>query len=340
VEELPLVDVSSADTPAGLAAAGRAMDEACRRIGFFVLSGHGVDEGLTRALEVVSRQFFAQPEADKAEIAMARSGRAWRGWFPLGDELTSGTPDQKEGWYCGEEHPPHHPRVLSGTPLHGANLYPTRPAELAELVPAWLAEMTRVGHTVMRVMAAGLGLPPNWFERELTAEPTILFRMFRYPPGDTAAWGVGEHTDYGLLTILWQDDCGGLEVRTRDGWIVVPPTPGAFVCNVGDMLDRMTGGRYRSTPHRVRNVSGLERVSMPFFFDPGWDAVVRPVPFDDERPTDDAHDRWDRSSVHEFEGTYGNYLLGKVAKVFPDLGRDVLDAPPSDSSADDSTVSR
>jgi isopenicillin N synthase-like dioxygenase len=96
-----------------------------------------------------------------------------------------------------------------------------------------------------------------------------------------------------------------------------------LVCNLGDMLDLMTEGRYRSTPHRVRNVTGSDRLSFPFFFDPGWEAQVRPVPFTDEAPQDDAGTRWDGTSVHEWHGTYGDYLMGKVSKVFPDLAGDV-----------------
>ncbi len=102
-----------------------------------------------------------------------------------------------------------------------------------------------------------------------------------------------------------------------------------LVCNLGDMLDRMTAGRYRSTPHRVRNATGGDRLSFPFFFDPGWEAKVRPVPFADEAPPDDAGNRWDGTSVHEWHGTYGDYLMGKVSKVFPDLAGDVaLTTPP------------
>jgi isopenicillin N synthase-like dioxygenase len=134
---------------------------------------------------------------------------------------------------------------------------------------------------------------------------------------------VGEHTDYGVLTMLEQDDAGGLEVKGPRGWIDAPPLDGALVCNIGDMLDRMTGGLYRSTAHRVRNVSGRGRLSMPFFFDPALEARVRPIdPAADVR--DDARERWDGVSPHAFEGTYGEYLLGKVSKVFPELGRDVL----------------
>ena len=179
--------------------------------------------------------------------------------------------------------------------------------------------MTALGHIVMRGVALALGLDEGWFEQDLTRSPTVLFRIFRYPPTAGGGWGVAEHTDYGLLTILLQDDCGGLQVRGRHGWVDVPPRPGTLVCNIGDMLDRMTGGRYRSTPHRVRNVSGRERLSFPFFFDPGWEAKVRPVPLADDAPPDDAPSRWDGTSVHRWEGTYGDYLLDKVAKVFPDL---------------------
>ena len=92
--------------------------------------------------------------------------------------------------------------------------------------------------------------------------------------------GVGEHTDYGLLTILRQDMSGGLEVKTKSGWVAAPPIPNSFVCNIGDMLDRMTGGRYLSTPHRVRNLAGHNRLSFPFFFDPNFSAEVRPIKID------------------------------------------------------------
>ena len=110
-------------------------------------------------------------------------------------------------------------------------------------------------------------------------------------------------------------------MRTPNGWIEAPPIAGALVCNIGDMLDRLTGGFYRSTPHRVRNVSGKSRLSFPFFFDPGWDAEIVPLPRAAAR--DDSAERWDRANVHAWSGTYGEYLLGKVAKVFPDLARGV-----------------
>jgi isopenicillin N synthase-like dioxygenase len=156
----------------------------------------------------------------------------------------------------------------------------------------------------------------------------MLFRIFHYPPSGSAEnWGVGEHTDYGLLTLLAQDDNGGLEVKTPEGWIDAPPIPGALVCNIGDMLDRLTGGAYKSTPHRVKNTSGRSRLSFPFFFDPGFEARIVPQPGQAAR--DDSGERWDKANVHDFAGTYGDYLLSKVSKVFPDLARSVSDAGPA-----------
>jgi isopenicillin N synthase-like dioxygenase len=112
-----------------------------------------------------------------------------------------------------------------------------------------------------------------------------------------------------------------------DGWIDVPPHPGALVVNLGDMLDRMTEGRYRSTAHRVVPTSGdRDRLSFPFFFDPSWEAEVRPLPLGGEVPPDDAATRWDGTSLRRLDGTYGAYLTAKVAKVFPALASEVVEA--------------
>lgn len=302
---------------------------ACRAHGFFYLVGHGIDETLALRLEALSHAFFALPEPVKARYAMALGGRAWRGWFPLGGELTSGRPDWKEGLYVGTELDPGHPRVVAGVPLHGPNLLPGDDVlpGFADAVRAWVSQVGALGHRVIAAIAESLGLPAGYFHDRYTADPLILFRIFLYPSravpeGVDARHGVGEHTDYGLLTLLRQDDVGGLEIRTADGWIDAPPLPGSFVCNIGDMLDRMTGGLYRSTPHRVRlNASGRDRLSFPLFFDPDVDARIRPI----RTPAaDDAASRWDGASVHGFDGTYGEYLLAKIGRVFPELRRDVL----------------
>ena len=314
---LPLIDISTLrETPGDTA---RAIDEACRRFGFFRVAGHGIDPTRLADLDRLARAFFAHPDPVKERIAMSTGGAAWRGWFPLGGELTGGRPDGKEGIYFGQELAPDHPHVLANRPLHGPNRFPDDPAGLRAAVLAWMDVMGDLGATLLQGIALGLGLPANWFATTVTAAPTHLFRIFRYPPGVEQRWGVAEHTDYGLITILAQDRHGGLEVRGPDGWIDVPPDPEVFVVNLGDMLDRMTEGRYRSTPHRVRNTSGHERLSFPFFLDPSWDAVCPTLPLPGAPPADDAATRWDGTSPRGWEGTYGEYLTAKVAQVFPQL---------------------
>lgn len=189
-----------------------------------------------------------------------------------------------------------------------------------------MTAMTRLGHTLMKGIALSLGLNESYFAERYTNDPLILFRIFNYPADpatiEEQGWGVGEHTDYGLLTILMQDRTGGLQVKSKSGWVDAPPVPGAFVCNIGDMLDRMTRGLYRSTPHRVKSPPEHDRQSFPFFFDPNFNAEVKPIEVD-APPDDDRDKRWDRASVHDFSGTYGDYLLSKAARVFPQLRRDV-----------------
>ncbi|MCE9605349.1 MAG: isopenicillin N synthase family oxygenase [Planctomycetia bacterium] len=327
---IPLIDVSQlVVSGAGRSAVAARIDEACRESGFFYVVGHGVDEELQRRLHAAAREFFAQPGDAKQRIAMSLGGRAWRGYFRVGDELTSGKPDQKEGLYFGRELPSDDPLVQAGTPLHGPNLFPAEPAGLRAAVLEYMAALTTLGQRLLAGIALGLGLDENYFLDHGTREPLTLFRIFNYPPPPPHAqgelWGVGEHSDYGLLTILLQDDAGGLEVKSEAKWIAAPPVPGSFVCNIGDMLDRMTRGVYRSTPHRVRNPAPRDRLSFPFFFDPNFFAPVQPIELPSgEVAPDDRSSRWDRTSVHVFNGTYGDYLLGKVGKVFPDLKAKVL----------------
>jgi isopenicillin N synthase-like dioxygenase len=327
---IPIIDVHElvAGTD-GRRAVAEQIGRACRESGFFYIVGHGVDPALQDRLQNLSRQFFAQDTDVKLQIRMALGGRAWRGYFRVGDELTSGRPDQKEGLYFGAELPSDHPLVRAGTPLYGPNLLPAEPAALRETVMAYMAALTRLCHRLMAGLALSLGLEEFYFADRYTGDPLTLFRIFNYPPPrDPADWGVGEHTDYGLLTVLLQDDAGGLEVRSRSRWVPAPPVPDSLVCNIGDMLDRMTRGLYRSTPHRVRNPAPRNRLSFPFFFDPNFFARVQPIDLPGgAAPPDDRDERWDRASVHAFQGTYGDYLLNKVGKVFPQLRQSVLPDP-------------
>ena len=338
--------------PPGLPEVAGQIEAACREHGFFYVTGHGVAPDLLARLARACAAFFALPQAAKMEIAMARGGPAWRGYFPVGAELTSGLPDLKEGLYFGAELGGDDPRVRAGLPLHGRNLFPRQVPELRSAVLSYIDALTDLGQAVLRGVALSLGLDADYFAAGYTASPTVLFRVFRYParPPGEQGWGAGEHTDYGLLTLLAQDANGGLQVRTPAGWVDAPPIEGTFVANIGDMLDRLTGGWYRSTPHRVRNVSGRDRFSFPFFFDPSFTAEIPPLPgraatrggsrtgqprggsrtgqprggSRTGQQSEGGHPRWDGQNLHAFTGTYGDYLLGKVSKVFPQLRGEVL----------------
>ena len=299
------------------------IDWAASEFGFFYIVGHGVELGMIERLMALSRTFFLQDREQKQAIHMSLGGRAWRGYFPVGGELTSGLPDLKEGLYFGEELPEWDARVRAGIPLHGGNLFPRLPG-FPDAVLDYIAELTSLGHHLMSAIGRGLHLGDHYFFDHFTGNPTRLFRIFNYPAGGTGP-GVGEHTDYGLLTLLYQDEVGGLQIKHEDTWIDVPHVPGSFVVNIGDMLERLTAGRYISALHRVFNTSRQSRISMPFFFDPDFDASLQPIP--GVGPAASRHteiERWDGRDVRRVSGTYGDYLLSKVSKVFPDLGRQHL----------------
>jgi isopenicillin N synthase-like dioxygenase len=322
---LPVIDITSLrEGSRDAGSIGTALDRACCEFGFFYATGHGISPALSAQLMTLARLFFALPLEQKLAIEMARGGRAWRGYFSLDGELTSGRPDRKEGIYFGTELGSDDARVRAGVPLHGMNLYPAL-SGFREALLTYMEEVTTTGQLLLRGIAAGLGLTPDYFLTNYTRDPTVLFRIFNYPPSTAGKDepGVGEHTDYGLLTLLWQDEVGGLEVWHHDRWLAAPPLAGSFVCNVGDMLERLTAGRYVSALHRVRNLSTRDRVSMPLFLDPGFDAVLAPIiplaPNSSVASRRRGGRRWDGADLTTISGRYGDHLLNKVSKVFPQL---------------------
>lgn len=323
---LPIIDLSAANTETSRLHIASQLDAACKEFGFFYLIGHGIAEETIDSLMSAARCFFAAPMQEKLTIHMSKGGRAWRGYFPVGEELTSGRPDGKEGIYFGTELAESDARVRAGIPLHGRNLFPAQP-DFRGMTLDYIEGLTHLGHRVLSLVALGLGLNERFFYRRYTRDPTVLFRIFNYPRtvDPRIAWGVGEHTDYGFLTLLKQDDVGGLQVRNGEQWIEVPNHPNSFVCNVGDMLERVTRGRYISALHRVRSSSNRDRLSMALFFDPGFDASLAPIEgVEPDKDQPHTRVRWDDVDPHATQGTYGEYLLTKVGRVFPDLRDETL----------------
>jgi len=325
-----VIDISGIrDSEAARERIAKEVHTACKDVGFFYVINHGVSEELQDRLESVSKLFFGQPMEQKMEIDMKQAGMAWRGFFPVGGELTSGRIDRKEGIYFGIEHPSDHEKVLTNVPMHGKNQWPQDPKEMEEIVSEYITELTELGHLLMTTTAMGLQLPSDYFRKRFTDSPTVLFRIFNYPEhnfsdGDDE-WGVRQHTDMGFLTILKQDDSGGLEVKNKVGqWIEAPPIPNSFVVNIGDMLEFWTHGIYKATLHRVKNKAKHDRLSFPLFFDPNWDASLCPIdktllPIADTALSSSS-DRWDQLDLATIGGkTYGSFVWEKISKVFPDL---------------------
>lgn len=274
---IPLIDVAplrGRNIEAKLAVA-RALGEACRDIGFFSVTGHGISDALMSRIFAASRQFFAQPFAAKQALSITHSPHN-RGYGGLQEEKLDpdGTEDCKEAFNIGLELPEGHPEEEA----RGRNLWPElegwRPLMLDYFDRCW-----ELGRLIHRGFALDLGMSEDYFEDKLDS-PQAVLRLLRYPPDlaiDNAAFGAGAHTDYGNITILTDDGVSGLEVRDRSGrWIDAPIAPGTFICNIGDCLMRWTNDIYVSTPHRVR-VPKKERASIAFFLDPNPEAMVVPI---------------------------------------------------------------
>jgi isopenicillin N synthase-like dioxygenase len=308
--------------------------EACKSPGFFYISGWEeiVSSTNVKNLELLAKDFFLLSENEKMNISMKKSGLHWKGYFPSGDELTSGKPDAKEGIYFGEEYSLDSSQVQNKMAMHGPNQFPGKgklQEEWKRCVRLYMDQLTELGLCLMRGISVSLKLPPYHFEKIFCQpKPFTPFRIFRYPSNDSRQ-GVGRHTDYGVLTILKQDHVGGLEVEVNPGqWTPAPPIDGTFVVNIGDMLEIWTSGYYKATPHRV--VSGLSetRMSMPFFFDPAFDAIIDPkdlqlgsITLKNAAGESEIIIGGATSKTAGGGGTirYGDYISHKVANVFPEL---------------------
>ena len=281
---IPVVDLAPmiAGEKGGLARVAAAIGQACRDRGFFYIANHGLPERLLTDVFAASAGFFALPPADKEAISITRS-RSNRGYVALeGENLDPDRPgDAKEALNIGRELDPDDPDLLAGVPFHAPNQWPSLPrfrATMLDYFAAQLALCTRLH----QAFALDLGLEADFFAASID-RPLAVLRLLHYPPHpgrfDGSQYGAAPHTDYGNVTVLAQDDTGGLEVRERDGtWIDATPIPGTLVCNIGDCLMRWSNDTYVSTPHRVVNRSGRERFSVVFFCDPNADAKVECLP--------------------------------------------------------------
>ena len=257
-----------------------ALGACCRDTGFFLLRGHGMDEGLIRDVFMHSAKFFALSTDIKAPLSISTNPHN-RGWAYMGSEgldEASGQKDRKEAFNIGFDLPPDDPRVRRGEPFRGVNLWPDLPGFRATMLD-YYAQAHALGVRLLNLIGRDLGLGPDHFTPHFT-EPMATLRLLSYPAASGAAneIGAGAHTDYGALTLLLTDGAPGLQVRPRGGdWQDVPHVDGAFVVNIGDCLMRWSNDTYVSTPHRVLPPPRA-RQSVAFFLDPNPDSVISALP--------------------------------------------------------------
>lgn len=282
MHSIPIIDFAGVrDGEAGrIRETARKVFEACAGMGFFYIKNHGVKQEIIEGAAAAAHDFFHQPAERKAEVS---ANANHRGFHALGDALMYGAkkPDYKEFYSIGLELPPDDPNVLAGEKLRGPNNWPPFMPALQPALYAYFEAVGACGRDLLRVVSASLGIDEDFFAPRYT-KPLQRTQIIYYPSPDETAdelqFGVAPHTDYGCITLLWQDGSGGLQVRERTSrrWIDAPPVPGTFVINVGDLLARWTDDRFTSTPHRVINRSGRERFSIATFYDPDFAVVVDP----------------------------------------------------------------
>ncbi len=320
MESLPVIDIGPLRSARAedRAAVARALGEACRTIGFFYITGHGIKAETVGATFAAARRFFAQPVDAKQTLSIQRSPHN-RGYVALeGERLDEAKPgDLKEAFNIGLDLPSDHPDVVAQRPFRGVNLWPELPGWRRTVLDYYDA-CWAIGRLLHRGFARDLGVAEDFFEDKFDA-PIATLRLLHYPGQQTPARddqiGAGEHTDYGNVTVLATDGVAGLQVRTRDGrWLDAPTIADAFVCNIGDCLMRWTNDVYVSTPHRVMPPRA-DRYSIAFFLDPNPDAVVAVLP---SCTTADQPARYP-------ETTGGAYLKSRLDATYDHRQRDASD---------------
>ena len=236
-------------------------------------------QALSRRVLAAARRLFALPQAEKDAVAMVRSPH-FRGYTRLGGELTGGEVDWREQIDIGPER---HPVGGPGNPdylwLQGPNQWPAGLPELPAIVAEWDAALSAVARSLLRHWAASLGSPPDVFEAAFAETPATLIKIVRYPATTAGSQGVGAHRDAGVLTLLLAEPGSqGLQVRPgrkrRRAGSTSRRRDGAFIVNIGELLELATGGYLRATEHRVNLRHAADRISVPYFFNPRLDAQI------------------------------------------------------------------
>ncbi|MDA9109626.1 hypothetical protein N9X63_01830 [Woeseiaceae bacterium] len=313
--EIPVIDVKNlfSEKSSDIEKIANEFIDAYSTIGFSYITNHGIDDAIISDVFNASREFHALPINEKNKIAL---NELHRGYIAINTSTDVNSdlaevkkPNQSESFMMMREAGPDDPDVKNGSYLTGPNRWPIKPSRFKERVTKYADKMTKLCDRLTLIIMNSLGVKEldyqNLFER-----PTIWLRLLYYPPQilpDNDLYGSAPHRDFGALTVLAQDQVGGLQVQSPDGdWLDVPELPNSFVVNVGNMLHRLTNGLLISTPHRVINKSSNERYSCPFFYDPNINAVIKPQ-----------GNRVSANNPENFEPIiYGDYLKHELTSTY------------------------
>lgn len=306
--EIPIISLSGLDTAEGFERIAHVLVETAHSVGFFYLSDHGISTDVMDQAFAASRRFFDLPTGVKGQVTV---NKHQRGWMQSGLAKLEGaaTHDAKEVFFWGWEGANMPSDPDKRPPLVHPNQWPKNEAAfLKEGIWPYYQQVISLGRRVLSALAHGLGQSKTFFDQAYET-PLGRGQLVYYPPmsaQDIAQkrLGAAAHTDFGVLTILMQDMQGGLQVRNLAGdWIEAPPVQGTLVCNIGDLLERWTGGRLTSTVHRVINRNPTNRYSIPIFCDPASETPIDPRDFG---ASDSAKDVI----------SAGHYIMGRNTKNF------------------------
>lgn len=305
-EDIPVVDITPLRDGSNPKQVAQALHAASQNLGFIYIKGHGIPESVIEAARNCAYSFFHGSDEDKATVTVSSAHRGWlkQGGAKMQDDAKA---DLKESYIWGYQDKD------GATPqdhsLRGANQWPQFVPEMQHDSMEYFRRAHEVAHHLMRGFAIGLDLD-EYFFLQTSSKPLSRASYVFYPKqpeemGDEQ-FGVGPHTDFGVLTVLCQDNVGGLQVKDLSGdWIHAPPIEGTLIVNVADLLARWTNGAYKSTLHRVVNTSGRERLSLVLAFDPNPETII------------DARDIFGKSiNADEEATTCGDYLSWRFNKAF------------------------
>ena len=284
-KEIPIIDISPLlgpfDGPKSVRSTAKKIRNACKNVGFFYVKNHQIPQDHLDDVVLVMQEFFNLPEEEKLKIHISKSD-AFRGYTPLGKELTNAKYDWHECVDFGLDIEPNQAEVIAGNQLMGPNQWPDSQPNFRKVLEKHWDLMIILGRAITEGLAISLGLSKNYFAPYMSKSHSYM-RISNYPPyknnqEENIGDGIGAHIDYGFLTILLQNNIGGLEVKNfNNEWIKAPIIPGTFLINIGHMIQRWTNDYYRATIHRVISPKNKTRCSIPFFFEPNFDTVVAPI---------------------------------------------------------------